>query len=463
MRSKISLITVLLFFCVAILGQTAAEADRLFQQNQFQKARDAYKILLEKRPKDALYNYRYARCCYELKDDENAIKHFELSGNRFPLTNKYLGELYMKTYRFSQSVAAYEEYLKTINETDKEFLTIQKAKKKAELAEKMIQRVDDIQIIDSVVVNKDHFLEFYKFTNDLGSLSATPVKIGKKKDFKITYTTQRQDRKLFSDTVHGQMDIFTSYKLLDEWSKPESVSDIINTKANENYPFLLLDGVTIYFASDGDNSIGGYDLFVSRFRPETNTYFQPENIGMPYNSIYNDYMMVIDDIHQVGWFATDRFQPEGKVIIFSFIPNTKKTILQSEDSEYIRKAAQLQLFKKAKNFNSDIIPQTSFADEDSAHKIFFVVNDSVIYTDDNQFKTEETRNLWNEIEELNSQLNQKRIQLEQLRMQYSQQEETQNELAPKILTLEREISEMEDQLTTKTFELRNKENINLMK
>ena len=463
MRSKISLITVLLFLCVAILGQTAAEADRLFQQNQFQKARDAYKILLEKRPKDALYNYRYARCCYELKDDENAIKHFELSGNRFPLTNKYLGELYMKTYRFSQSVAAYEEYLKTINETDKEFLTIQKAKKKAELAEKMIQRVDDIQIIDSLVVNKDNFLEFYKFTNDLGSLSATPVKIGKKKDFKITYTTQRQDRKLFSDTVHGQMDIFTSYKLLDEWSKPESVSDIINSKANENYPFLLLDGVTIYFASDGDNSIGGYDLFVSRFRPETNTYFQPENIGMPYNSIYNDYMMVIDDIHQVGWFATDRFQPEGKVIIFSFIPNTKKTILQSEDSEYIRKAAQLQQFKKAKNFNSDIIPQTSFADEDSAHKIFFVVNDSVIYTDDNQFKTEETRNLWNEIEELNSQLNQKRIQLEQLRMQYSQQEETQNELAPKILTLEKEISEMEDQLNTKTFELRNKENINLMK
>ena len=463
MRSKIFLIPLLLFFCVAISAQTAAEADRFFQQNQFQKARDAYKILLEKRPKDALYNYRYARCCYELKDDENAIKHFELSGNRFPLTNKYLGELYMKTYRFSQSVAAYEEYLKTINETDKEFLTIQKAKKKAELAEKMIQRVDDIQIIDSVVVNKDHFLEFYKFTNDLGSLSATPVKIGKKKDFKITYTTQRQDRKLFSDTVHGQMDIFTSYKLLDEWSKPESVSDVINTKANENYPFLLLDGVTIYFASDGDNSIGGYDLFVSRFRPETNTYFQPENIGMPYNSIYNDYMMVIDDIHQVGWFATDRFQPEGKVIIFSFIPNTKKTILQSEDSEYIRKAAQLQLFKKAKNFNSDIIPQTSFADEDSAHKIFFVVNDSVIYTDDNQFKTEETRNLWNELEKLNSQLNQKRIQLEQLRMQYSQQEETQNELAPKILTLEREISEMEDQLTTKTFELRNKENINLMK
>jgi tetratricopeptide (TPR) repeat protein len=463
MRSKISLISILLFFTVSIFGQTAAEADRLFQQNQFQKARDAYKVLLEKRPKDALYNYRFARCCYELKDDENAIKHFELSRNRFPLTNKYLGELYMKTYRFFQSVAAYDEYLKTIRETDKEFSLIQKAKKKAELAEKMIQRVDDIQIIDSVVVNKDHFLEFYKFSKDLGSLSAKPLKIGKKKDFKITYITQRQDRKLFSDSVHSQMDIFTSYKLLDDWSKPESVSDVINTKANENYPFLLSDGVTIYFASDGENSIGGYDLFISRFRPETNTYFQPENIGMPYNSIYNDYMMVVDDIHQVGWFATDRFQPEGKVIIFSFVPNTKKTIIQSEDSDYIRKSAQLLQFKKAKNLNKDTLSQTSDKVEESIHKILFVVNDSVVYTDIEQFKTEETRKLWNELKDLNSQLNKKRIQLEQLRLLYSQQEESRSELSPKILTLEKEISEMEDKVTTKTFELRNKENINLTK
>jgi predicted nuclease with TOPRIM domain len=91
------------------------------------------------------------------------------------------------------------------------------------------------------------------------------------------------------------------------------------------------------------------------------------------------------------------------------------------------------------------------------------VNDSVVYTDVEQFKTEETRQLWNELKEVNSQLHQKRIQLEQLRLLYSQQEESRSELTPKILTLEKEISEMEDKVTTKTFELRNKENINLTK
>jgi hypothetical protein len=78
MRSKISLISTLLFFTVSIFGQTAAEADRLFQQNQFQKARDAYKVLLEKRPKDALYNYRFARCCYELKMPLNILNFREI-------------------------------------------------------------------------------------------------------------------------------------------------------------------------------------------------------------------------------------------------------------------------------------------------------------------------------------------------------------------------------------------------
>jgi hypothetical protein len=48
-------------------------------------------------------------------------------------------------------------------------------------------------------------------------------------------------------------------------------------------------------------------------------------------------------------------------------------------------------------------------------------------------------------------------------MLYSQQEESRSELSSKILTLEKEISEMEDKVTTKTFELRNKENINLTK
>ncbi|MFR3186749.1 MAG: hypothetical protein ACLTOV_01045 [Phocaeicola sp.] len=43
-------------------------------------------------------------------------------------------------------------------------------------------------------------------------------------------------------------------------------------------------------------------------------------MGMPFNSPYNDYMYALDDFNNLGWFATDRFQPEGKVCIYVFAP-----------------------------------------------------------------------------------------------------------------------------------------------
>ena len=70
--------------------------------------------------------------------------------------------------------------------------------------------------------------------------------------------------------------------------------------------------------------LGGYDIFVTRYNTNTDTYLVPENVGMPFNSPYNDYMYVIDEYNNLGWFASDRFQPEGKVCIYVFIPNNSK-------------------------------------------------------------------------------------------------------------------------------------------
>ena len=94
--------------------------------------------------------------------------------------------------------------------------------------------------------------------------------------------------------------------------------------ANEAYPFFLNDGVTLYYASNGEGSIGGYDIFITRLNLENNTYLKPENVGMPFNSIYNDYMMAVDEMLNIGWFVSDREQIPGKVTIYLFIPNSSK-------------------------------------------------------------------------------------------------------------------------------------------
>ena len=324
----------------------------------------------------------------------------------------------------------------------------------------MLSRVEDIAIIDSVVVNKEEFLKYYKFNSELGTLSQQSIKInGRKKADKIKYTTQRQDRVYFSDTIKGNLNIFTSYKLLDSWTQPVSISEIINSNSNENYPFLLADGVTVYYASDGEKSIGGYDLFITRYNPTTDSYLAPENIGMPFNSPFNDYMMVIDEQRKLGWFATDRYQPAGKVMIYTFIPNEVKEIIHSEDKEYIRQVAALKSYHKVIASTAESTSEKVNQSTRSDKQFEFVVNDTIVYTNINQFKSKDAIKLWNDFHNFSVELNTKAKELSDLRSKYARtdNESERSVMAPKIMELEQMNLEMKNQLSEKMNQVRKAE------
>jgi len=443
-----------------IYSQNISEAETFFNNKQFAKAGKVYEDLLKKRPKDGLFNYRYARCCYELNDAEKAIVHFELAGNKYPLRNAYLGDLYFTTYRFDESTLAYQNYVATLKPTDSKLPEYQEKIKKAENAAHLLSRVEDIAIIDSVVVNKEEFLKYYKFNSELGTLSQQSIKInGRKKADKIKYTTQRQDRVYFSDTIKGNLNIFTSYKLLDSWTQPVSISEIINSNSNENYPFLLADGVTVYYASDGEKSIGGYDLFITRYNPTTDSYLAPENIGMPFNSPFNDYMMVIDEQRKLGWFATDRYQPAGKVMIYTFIPNEVKEIIHSEDKEYIRQVAALKSYHKVIASTAESTSEKVNQSTRSDKQFEFVVNDTIVYTNINQFKSKDAIKLWNDFHNFSVELNTKAKELSDLRSKYARtdNESERSVMAPKIMELEQMNLEMKNQLSEKMNQVRKAE------
>lgn len=459
MRFKLIIFSVIL--SVSIFARKTDEGETLFNNKQYLKAKAVYESLLRKKPNDPLYNYRYARCCYELKDAETAIVHFEMSGIKFPLRDMYLGELYFKAYKFEESVTAYQNFLTTLDSTDLKRPEFQKKLKKSTVAARLITKVEDISIIDSIQTNKADFLKFYKFNSELGSLSQENLNLPHhRKVDRIKYLTQRQDRMYFSDSIQGQMNIFTSFKLLDGWSKPTSISDVINTAANENYPFLLLDGVTVYFASDGENSIGGYDLFVTRFNPSTNSYLTPENIGFPFNSPANDYMMVIDEQNKMGWFATDRNQPSGKVIIYEFVPNETRNIVRTEDKEYLRNVAQLKTYRQisGNKVNPDIIAN-KYKIPESETQIEFVLNDSTVYTNINQFKSPDALILWNEFYRLKTDYKTKQNELSDLRLKFNESENQLQRavLAPQIIELENKNIELKKLLSAKSIEVRNVE------
>lgn len=83
----------------------------------------------------------------------------------------------------------------------------------------------------------------------------------------------------------GGTDIWMSRKLPNgDWGEPQNLGPSLNTPYNEDFPNMLPDGKTLYFASQGHKGMGGYDIFSSVYDSEKNTWTKPKNIGYPINN-----------------------------------------------------------------------------------------------------------------------------------------------------------------------------------
>jgi hypothetical protein len=458
------LIPIIILLCCAVVasGVNKSEGEILFSNMQFDKSKQYFENQLKRKPKDVFMHYMLGRCCYELKDYNAAISHLEQSTSKYLYRDQLLGEMYFNTYHFEESVKAYQSSLEHFSSDEPQFLEIQNKLSKSEIGARLLTKVEDIAIVDSIVVDKSDFLNFYRFADELGTLDQEQIALNGQTVDKVKYITQRKDRIYFSDTLHGQLDLFSSYKLMDEWSKPDTLPFNINSSKNENYPFLLLDGITMYFATDGLNSLGGYDLFVTKYSPATKSFLTPENVGMPFNSPYNDYMMVIDEQRKLGWFASDRYQIANKIIIYTFQLNENKLFINKDDVNQCRQVAQLKQYRKVEHARIDSNINDSVDDEQFTKistKIQFFINDTIVYNEITDFKSLEAKKNCIEYQKLNNELQLKKLQLEELRQIYSNMDSIAEKklFTQKIIELEKRTIELERILLSKMIQIRNLE------
>ena len=435
--------------CFDLEAQTKRDGEMLFNSRKYQEAYDVYVKLMNRYPKDYLVKYQAARCLLELDRTQEALKLFKIAADKnVAKANFYLSDIYVKEYRFADAVTALSTYIETLNNGNDSLLNVCNKKLfRANLGASMLDRVEDIAIIDSVKVHKSHFLAAYRLPRDLGKLDLYYEIYGKPTEQpQGAYYTGRGDKMLYSNKEYGgQLDLNISYRLVGGWSEVLNLSSVLNTPEDENFPFELPDGVTLYFASKGHNSLGGYDIFMSRFNSTLNEYSEPINIGMPFNSPANDYLYVFDEMTHIGWFATDRYQHHDTVVVYEFIPNTEKLLVKSDDIEYKRKVAQLKIYRKAKlTTESDLESAEEIEKEES--EINFFVNDGIFYTRMAQFQSEEAKALYVKAQEADRRLSTLQRLLEGKRREFffSEVEEDQTVLRTEILDLEKEVRVYED-------------------
>ncbi len=106
---------------------------------------------------------------------------------------------------------------------------------------------------------------------------------------------------------YGGHDIYvSSLNKKGEWDEPVNLGDEINTKYDEESPHIHYDGKTLFFSSEGHNTIGGRDIF--RTQMVNGDWSQPENMGFP-NTTDDDISFVLNASGENGYFSTSKNNP----------------------------------------------------------------------------------------------------------------------------------------------------------
>jgi len=103
---------------------------------------------------------------------------------------------------------------------------------------------------------------------------------------------------------NGGNDIWFSILKDKRYSNPINAGSIINTEGNEVTPFYDTNSNTLYFSSDEHLGIGDYDIFYSQ--GALSQWGEVSNMGIPFNSEYNDYYFTLGNDDRSGFFSSNR-------------------------------------------------------------------------------------------------------------------------------------------------------------
>lgn len=105
----------------------------------------------------------------------------------------------------------------------------------------------------------------------------------------------------------------------------------VNSKFNEGPVYITIDGETMYIASEGSGSYGGYDIFVSH--RSQGTWSKPENMGYPINTPYDDFFFASTANGKFAYISSNRAGGEGGYDIYkvTFWGPEKTPVMATED------------------------------------------------------------------------------------------------------------------------------------
>jgi len=467
----IRLTILLLLITLGVSSQTLQQGRTYFLQGDYEKAKPIMLKYLKQKPDAADRNYWYGICCMETGEKDKAIPYLEkAAAKKIFKAYRALGDYYLAKEDYQPAINNYEAFVKGIS-SDKELHdaaledSLTRATDSLKVLFRMLRNTSRICFIDSFQVSRDQLFETFILSESTGSFYPSDTFFDDGSEGEVFMPETGQNILYSRMTAQGLFRFFTKFKSFDKWADETPVNGL-DTDGDLRYPFLLNDGVTIYYAASGSESLGGLDIFVSRYNSATGKYLKPENIGMPFNSEDNDYFYVIDEANNLGWFATDRRQPEGMVCVYVFIPNERnqKYNYENGDTLAIHRAARLMSISDTQSDLNAVrsarqrltLLRYELSEKADQGSFTYVIDDVTTYHDLDDFKCPDAAKLYQRWTDLKHQYETDLAKLNKQRDDYtnaSRQEKERMtkqllEFEEKVLKTEQQVLKMENDIRT---------------
>jgi len=339
----------LLAFSMTVSAQYNSEeemkkaANTFFSEGNYIEALPLFSQLLSTYPKDPNYNYKYgASALFAKNDKEKPLKYLKFAATRAsvdPIAYYFLAKAQHLNYNFDAAIVYYNKFKEKGNSKDIQKFDVSRQIEMCENGKTLLKSPVDIGVLDKKEIKESEFFRSYALKGIEGKVTVKPDDFmskldRKKKENSLIYIGGTKDKIIFSSygkSSDSGRDLFSIERSADGgWTEPTTLGLGINTKYDENYPFLHPDGKTLYFCSKGYNSMGGYDIFKSVFNPASGTWSKPENLDFPINTPGDDVMYVSDEDNKLAYFASSRASKQGKMIVYHVTvdskPDTKSVI-----------------------------------------------------------------------------------------------------------------------------------------
>ncbi len=223
------------------------------------------------------------------------------------------GDSLHRLYLFDQAI---EKYMSAMDLADDPATArlLEKRGQQVQYAINMTEICADPHVVARDRFSRKDFFQYYPVKpqswhsspNILDSLAGYP-----------TYFPKDATSLIFSAQDRAKVrNLYFTHSTDSSWTAPRLLGESLTTLGNEIYPMLSPDGKTLYFSSDGLYGIGGYDLYFSNWDEETQSWSEPQNMGFPFSSPGDDFLLMDTDDGRYTIFASNRDCSADSVYVY---------------------------------------------------------------------------------------------------------------------------------------------------